>query len=108
LQVETLDVLLAPMARAAADPLGSMGNDAPLAPMSQRPKLLYEYFKQLFAQVGAERGADAPVAQQQQLPSCHEDQGRFLPAGVALNPPPAVRRSPRSPTPPLTPSARSL
>ncbi|KAI7845826.1 hypothetical protein COHA_000736 [Chlorella ohadii] len=49
--VETLEVLLAPMAKAGADPLGSMGNDAPLAPMSMRPKLLYEYFKQLFAQV---------------------------------------------------------
>lgn len=32
-QVETLEVLLAPMAKAGADPLGSMGNDAPLAPM---------------------------------------------------------------------------
>ena len=51
LQVEALDVMLLPMAKAGADPLGSMGNDAPLAAISQRPKLLYEYFKQLFAQV---------------------------------------------------------
>ena len=43
--------MLLPMAKAAYDPLGSMGNDAPLAAISQRPKLLYEYFKQLFAQV---------------------------------------------------------
>ena len=50
--VETLEMLLLPMARTASEPLGSMGNDAPLAAMSQRPKLLYEYFKQLFAQVG--------------------------------------------------------
>ena len=49
--VETLNVLLLPMAKAGADPLGSMGNDAALACMSRRPKLLYEYFKQLFAQV---------------------------------------------------------
>ncbi|KAL4855140.1 Glutamate synthase [NADH] [Chlorella vulgaris] len=49
--VETLEVMLAPMAKSSADPLGSMGNDAPLAHMSQRPKLMYEYFKQLFAQV---------------------------------------------------------
>ena len=49
--VESLDVILGPMVKGAADPLGSMGNDAPLACMSQRPKLLYEYFKQLFAQV---------------------------------------------------------
>jgi glutamate synthase (NADPH/NADH) len=49
--VETVDVMLLPMARSSSDPLGSMGNDAPLAAISQRPKLLYEYFKQLFAQV---------------------------------------------------------
>lgn len=49
--VETMDMLLLPMAKLAADPLGSMGNDAPLAAISQRPKLIYEYFKQLFAQV---------------------------------------------------------
>ena len=49
--VETIEVLLLPMAKAAMDPLGSMGNDAPLAALSRRPKLLYDYFKQLFAQV---------------------------------------------------------
>ena len=49
--METLELLMAPMARTANEPLGSMGNDAPLACMSARPKLLYEYFKQLFAQV---------------------------------------------------------
>ena len=49
--VETIETLLLPMAKAGADPLGSMGNDAPLAALSQRPKLMYEYFKQLFAQV---------------------------------------------------------
>ena len=47
---EALDLLLKPMALAGAESLGSMGNDAPLAVMSSRPKLLYEYFKQLFAQ----------------------------------------------------------
>ena len=49
--METLELLMVPMARTANEPLGSMGNDAPLACMSARPKLLYEYFKQLFAQV---------------------------------------------------------
>ncbi|KAL4529823.1 hypothetical protein Ndes2526A_g04578 [Nannochloris sp. 'desiccata'] len=49
--VETVEKLLLPMAKAGADPLGSMGNDAPLAAISQRPKLMFEYFKQLFAQV---------------------------------------------------------
>ena len=49
--METLDLLMVPMARTGAEPLGSMGNDAPLAAMSTRPKLSYEYFKQIFAQV---------------------------------------------------------
>ena len=48
--METLEVLMVPMARTGAEPLGSMGNDAPLAAMSARPKLSYEYFKQIFAQ----------------------------------------------------------
>ena len=48
---ETIDRMLLPMSTTAADPLGSMGNDSPLAVMSDRPKLLFEYFKQLFAQV---------------------------------------------------------
>lgn len=48
---ETIDKMLLPMSISAADPLGSMGNDSPLAVMSERPRLLYEYFKQLFAQV---------------------------------------------------------
>jgi glutamate synthase (NADPH) large chain len=48
---EHLNLLLKPMAENAKEPLGSMGNDAPLAILSQRPRLTYEYFKQLFAQV---------------------------------------------------------
>ena len=39
------------MARAGEEPLGSMGTDTPLAALSERPRLLYDYFKQLFAQV---------------------------------------------------------
>lgn len=39
------------MARTGVDPIGSMGNDAPLAVLSEKPQLLYSYFKQLFAQV---------------------------------------------------------
>ncbi len=42
---------MVPMAKSGAEPLGSMGNDTALAVMSQRPKLPFEYFKQLFAQV---------------------------------------------------------
>jgi glutamate synthase (ferredoxin) len=44
-------LLLAPMAQNGVEAVGSMGNDAPLAVLSDRPHLLYDYFKQLFAQV---------------------------------------------------------
>ncbi|MBE2205348.1 MAG: glutamate synthase large subunit [Chthoniobacterales bacterium] len=44
-------VILEPMARDGVQPLGSMGTDTPLAVLSDRPVLLYNYFKQLFAQV---------------------------------------------------------
>ena len=48
---EDLSVLLAPMARDKNEAIGSMGSDTPLAVLSERPQLLYNYFKQLFAQV---------------------------------------------------------
>jgi glutamate synthase (NADPH) large chain len=48
---EELNVLLKPMAGSGAEPIGSMGNDAPLAGISERPRQLYDYFTQLFAQV---------------------------------------------------------
>jgi glutamate synthase (ferredoxin) len=44
-------VILAPMARDGVEAVGSMGNDTPLAVLSNKPRLLYDYFKQLFAQV---------------------------------------------------------
>jgi glutamate synthase (NADPH/NADH) len=44
-------MLMLPMAKDGTEPLGSMGNDAPLAVMSNREKLTFEYFKQMFAQV---------------------------------------------------------
>jgi glutamate synthase (ferredoxin) len=43
--------ILTPMARDGVEGLGSMGNDTPLAVLSDKPRLLYDYFKQLFAQV---------------------------------------------------------
>jgi len=49
--VEDLKMLLTPMAVAGQEPVGSMGADTPLACLSDRPQLLYSYFKQLFAQV---------------------------------------------------------
>jgi glutamate synthase (NADPH/NADH) large chain len=48
---EELKILIGPMARAGAEPLGSMGTDTPIATLSPRPRLLYDYFTQLFAQV---------------------------------------------------------
>ena len=48
---EDLKVILAPMARSGEEAIGSMGNDAALPVLSSRPKVLYSYFKQLFAQV---------------------------------------------------------
>ncbi|MFC3687508.1 glutamate synthase large subunit [Aquipuribacter hungaricus] len=48
---EELRVLLAPMAANAAEPIGSMGTDTPPAVLSERPRLLFDYFTQLFAQV---------------------------------------------------------
>jgi glutamate synthase domain-containing protein 2/glutamate synthase domain-containing protein 3 len=48
---EELRMILTPMAVNGQEPIGSMGNDAPLAVLSERPKPLFNYFKQLFAQV---------------------------------------------------------
>ena len=48
---EDLKFFIGPMARDGDDPLGSMGTDTPLAVLSDRPRLLYDYFKQNFAQV---------------------------------------------------------
>ena len=48
---EDLRLLIGPMAATGAEPIGSMGTDTALAVLSDRPRLLYDYFKQLFAQV---------------------------------------------------------
>jgi glutamate synthase (NADPH/NADH) large chain len=48
---EELRIVLEPMARTGAEPIGSMGHDTPLAVLSHRPRLLFDYFTQLFAQV---------------------------------------------------------
>jgi glutamate synthase (NADPH/NADH) large chain len=48
---EDLSFFLEPMGKSGDDPVGSMGSDTPIAVLSRRPKLLYEYFKQNFAQV---------------------------------------------------------
>lgn len=48
---EELKFIIKPMAQTGTEPIGSMGNDTPHAVLSQEPKLIYDYFKQLFAQV---------------------------------------------------------
>ncbi|OHV36144.1 glutamate synthase subunit alpha [Pseudofrankia sp. EUN1h] len=48
---EELRIIVAPMARTGAEPIGSMGTDTPIAALSERPRLLFDYFQQLFAQV---------------------------------------------------------
>jgi glutamate synthase (NADPH) large chain len=49
--MEDLRILLSPMAQNGKEPDGSMGTDTPLAVLSERPQMLFSYFKQLFAQV---------------------------------------------------------
>ena len=48
---ETMQFMLIPMIHQQRDPIGSMGNDAAIACLSDKPRLIYDYFKQLFAQV---------------------------------------------------------
>ena len=48
---EELRVILAPMAKSGTEPIGSMGTDTPVAVLSDRPRLVFDYFTQLFAQV---------------------------------------------------------
>ncbi|MHB1211129.1 MAG: glutamate synthase large subunit, partial [Candidatus Nanopelagicales bacterium] len=48
---EELRVILEPMARTGGEPLGSMGTDTPIAVLSSRPRMIFDYFSQLFAQV---------------------------------------------------------
>ena len=49
--VETMQFMLLPLVKEKRDPVGSMGNDSSLACLSDQPRMLYDYFKQLFAQV---------------------------------------------------------
>ena len=48
---EDIERLIMPMASTGAEPINSMGNDTPLAVLSDKPQLLYNYFRQQFAQV---------------------------------------------------------
>jgi glutamate synthase (NADPH/NADH) large chain len=48
---ETMNFMLLPLVKVEKDPIGSMGNDSCLAVLSDKPRMLYDYFRQLFAQV---------------------------------------------------------
>jgi len=48
---EDINTIILPMGKTAKEPIGSMGSDTPIAVLSERPQLIYNYFKQLFAQV---------------------------------------------------------
>ncbi len=48
---EELRIIITPMAKTGGEPLGSMGTDTPIAALSSKPRLLFDYFSQLFAQV---------------------------------------------------------
>ena len=49
--LEDINMIILPMGKNAKEPIGSMGSDTPIAVLSERPQLIYNYFKQLFAQV---------------------------------------------------------
>jgi glutamate synthase (NADPH/NADH) large chain len=93
---EDLDVLVGPMARTGAEPIGSMGTDTPIAVLSERPRLLYDYFQQLFAQV-----TNPPLdAIREELVTSLA--GRIGPEGNLLDPQPASCRQIVMPHPVLT------
>ena len=48
---EEIRIIITPMAKNGAEPLGSMGTDTPIAALSEKPRLMFDYFSQLFAQV---------------------------------------------------------
>lgn len=49
--LEDINTIILPMGKSAKEPIGSMGSDTPIAVLSEKPQLIYNYFKQLFAQV---------------------------------------------------------
>ncbi|GAB2817852.1 glutamate synthase large subunit [Actinocorallia aurea] len=79
---EELRVILAPMASTGAEPIGSMGTDTPVAALSEKPRLLFEYFKQLFAQV---TNPPLDAIREEMITSLHSTLG---PEGNLLDPGP--------------------
>ncbi|MBQ1163031.1 glutamate synthase subunit alpha, partial [Streptomyces sp. A73] len=90
---EELRVLLAPMARSGAEPIGSMGTDSPIAALSERPRLIFDYFTQLFAQV---TNPPLDAIREELVTSLHSPLG---PQGNLLDPTAASCRSVTLPFP---------
>ncbi|MBA0050388.1 glutamate synthase large subunit [Streptomyces sp. AJS327] len=90
---EELRVLLAPMARTGAEPIGSMGTDSPIAALSDRPRLIFDYFTQLFAQV---TNPPLDAIREELVTSLHSALG---PQGNLLDPTPDSCRSVTLPFP---------
>ena len=90
---EELRVILAPMAKTGGEPLGSMGTDSPIAALSERPRLLFDYFTQLFAQV---TNPPLDAIREELVTSLHSSLG---PQGNLLEPTAASCRSVTLPFP---------
>ncbi|MFC8274159.1 glutamate synthase large subunit [Streptomyces sp. NPDC057271] len=90
---EELRIILAPMARTGGEPLGSMGTDSPIAALSERPRLLFDYFTQLFAQV---TNPPLDAIREELVTSLHSSLG---PQGNLLDPTAASCRSVTLPFP---------
>ncbi|MFC7306439.1 glutamate synthase large subunit [Streptomyces monticola] len=90
---EELRILLTPMAKAGAEPIGSMGTDTPIAALSARPRLIFDYFTQLFAQV---TNPPLDAIREELVTSLHSSLG---PQGNLLEPTAASCRSVTLPFP---------
>ena len=90
---EELRILLTPMARSGGEALGSMGTDTPIAVLSSRPRLLFDYFTQLFAQVTNPPARRDPRGARHLARHLHGAGGQ-RPVGVAGARPPARARLP--------------
>ncbi|MFE0689995.1 glutamate synthase large subunit [Streptomyces xiamenensis] len=90
---EELRILLAPMAGSGAEPIGSMGTDTPIAALSDRPRLIFDYFTQLFAQV---TNPPLDAIREELVTSLHSSLG---PQGNLLDPSAATCRSVNLPFP---------
>ncbi|WP_156723976.1 glutamate synthase large subunit [Streptomyces apocyni] len=90
---EELRILLTPMAKTGGEPLGSMGTDTPIAALSERPRLIFDYFTQLFAQV---TNPPLDAIREELVTSLHSSLG---PQGNLLDPTAASCRSVTLPFP---------